>query len=79
MLVRNVPPTETTAMVWPHVRKEGEDNTKNMLYIICRGKGKGSKKKRWIDNIREDMKEYRKTEDMTENRSVAHEDIGRPI
>ena len=29
-------------------------------------------KKRWIDNIREDMKEYKMTKDMVQNRSVSH-------
>ena len=33
---------------------------------------KGRPKKRWLDNISEDMKEYKMTEDMAQNRSVWH-------
>ena len=62
-------------MLWyGHVlRKEGEDTTKKMLNMQVQGKRrKGRPKKRWLDNIREDMKEYKMTEDMAQNRSVWH-------
>ena len=38
-------------------------------------------KKRWLDNIREDMKEYNMNEETAENQSVweMYEDKGRPI
>ena len=54
--------------------KEGEDTTKKMLNIQVQGKRRrGRPKKRWLDNIREDMKkEYKVTADMAQNRSVWH-------
>ena len=53
------------------LRKEGEDTPKKMLNMQVRGKRRrGRPKKRWWDNIREDMKEYKMTEDMAENGSV---------
>ena len=55
--------------------KGGEDRptTKKMLNMQVQGKRRmGRPKKRWLDNIREDMKEYKMTEDMTQNRSVWH-------
>ena len=33
---------------------------------------KGSPKKRWLDNMRDDMKEYKMMEDKAQNRSVWH-------
>ena len=43
-------------------------------------KRKGKPKKRWLDNIWDDMKEYELTEDMAQkSKSVAHEHKGRPI
>ena len=59
-------------MVTTHVlRKEGEDTTKMMLNMQVQGKRRrGRPKKRWLDNIREDMKEYKMTEDMAQVRSV---------
>ena len=53
------------------LRKEGEDTTKKMLNMQVQGKRRrGRPKKRWLDNIREDMKEYKMTEDMAQDRSV---------
>ena len=53
------------------LRKEGEDTTKKMLNMQVQGKRiRGRPKKRWLDNIREDMKEYNMTEDMAQDRSV---------
>ena len=55
------------------LRKEGEDTTKKMLNMQVQGKRRmGWPKKRWLDNIREDMKEYKMTEDMPQNRNVRH-------
>ena len=55
------------------LRKEGEDTTKKMLDMQVQGKRRrGRPKKRWLDNIREDRKEYKMTEDMAQNRSVWH-------
>ena len=33
---------------------------------------KGRPKKRWLDNISDDMKEYKMTKDMAQNRRVWH-------
>ena len=55
------------------LRKEGEDATKKMINMQVQGKiRRGRPKKRWLDNIREDIKEYNTTEEMTEKRSVWH-------
>ena len=55
------------------LRKEGEDTTKKMLNMQVQGnRRRGRPKKRWLDNIREDMKEYKMTEDMAQNRNVWH-------
>ena len=42
-----------------------------MLYLI-QEEGAGPRKDGHIDNIREGMKEYSTTEEMTDNRSVWH-------
>ena len=53
--------------------KEGEDPTKKMLNMQVKGKRRrGRPKQRWLDNIRDDMKEYNMTEVMAHNRSVWH-------
>ena len=57
-------------MVWPRVMEGREDTTKNMLDMKVQGKGRP--KKRWQDNMRDDMKEYQLSEDMAQNRSVWH-------
>ena len=44
-----------------------------MITIQVQGKRRGGRpKKRWPDNISEDMEEYNMTEEMAENRSVLH-------
>ena len=61
-------------MVWPRVkegRKEGEDTTKKMITVPGKRR-RGRPKKRWLDNINEDMKEYNMTEDVAENLCVWH-------
>ena len=51
-----------------HVRKEGDDTTKKMINIKVKGKrSSGRPKKRWLDNIRDDMNEYNMTEEMAQN------------
>ena len=58
-------------MVWPRVKEGREDTTKKMLNMQVQGKRRrGRPKKRWLDNIGEDMKEYKMTEDMAQDRSV---------
>ena len=55
------------------LRKEGEDTTKKMLNMQVQGKRRRRRPMNiWLDNIREDMKEYNMTEDMAQNRSVWH-------
>ena len=49
-----------------HMLREEEKDTSNYA-----GKEKKAQK-RWPDNIREDIKEYNVTEEMTQNRSVWH-------
>ena len=52
------------------IRKEGEDTTK-MLNMQEKRRRERSKKK-WLDNIRDVMKEYNVIEEMAQNRSVWH-------
>ena len=53
-------------------RKEGEDTTKKMLNMQVQGKRRrGRPKKRWLDNISDDMKEYKMTEDVVQNQTEA--------
>ena len=65
------------------VRKEGEDTTKKMITMqVHRKRIRGMPKKKMLDNIREDMKEYNMSEAMAENRSrpyEAHEDKYRSV
>ena len=58
------------------LRKEGEDTTKKMLNMQVQGKRRrGRPTKIWLDNSREDMKEYKMTEYIAHNRSVWHVEI----
>ena len=59
--------------------KETKEGQEEMARQQVPGKRRREPKKRWLDNIRDDMKEYKMTKDMMQNRSVAHEDKGRPI
>ena len=43
-----------------------------MLSMQVQRKIREMPNKRWLDKMREDMKEYNMTEEMTENRSVWH-------
>ena len=44
-----------------------------MLNMQVQGKKRSRRpKNKWLDNIREDMKEYKMTEDMAHDRSVWH-------
>ena len=46
---------------------------KKMITVSCAGKEKKVMlKKRWLNNTREDMKEYNMAEEMAEHRSVWH-------
>ena len=60
-------------MIWPRTKQGREETTKKMLNIQVQGKRRrGMPKKGWIDNIRDDMKEYNMTEEMAQDRSVWH-------
>ena len=53
---------ETNEMVWLRVKEGREDNANNMLEVRVQGKRRtGRPKKRWLDNIRDDMKECNMT------------------
>ena len=58
-------------MVWPRFTEgrggyhQGDDN-----YVGAGKEKKGRPKKRWLDNIKEDMKEFNMTEAMAQNRMV---------
>ena len=54
-----------------HVGMKGAYNHQGVKHASA-GKEKGRPKKRWLDNIRDDMKEYKMTEDMAQDRSVWH-------
>ena len=49
--------------------QQGQDTNKMQVQWTRR---RGWSKKRWPDNIGDDMKEYKMTEDMVQNRSVCH-------
>ena len=60
-------------MVWPCVKEgRGGYHQEDVKHASARKEKKGRPKKRWLDNIREDMKEYKMTEDMAQNRSEWH-------
>ena len=60
-------------MVWPRVKEgRGGYHQEDVKHASARKEKKGRPNKRWLDNIREDMKEYKMTEDMAQNRSVWH-------
>ena len=56
------------------LRKEGRGgyHQEDVKHACARKEKKGRPNKRWLDNIREGMKEYKMTEDMAQNRSVWH-------
>ena len=55
------------------LKKEREETTKNMINVQVQGKRRsGRPKKRWLDNIRDDMKDYKVTKCMAQNRSAWH-------
>ena len=55
------------------LRKEGDDTTKKRITVRVQGRRRtGRPKKRWLGNIREEMKECNMTEEMADNRSVRH-------
>ena len=59
---------------YDHVlKKDGEDTSKRMLTKQMQGKKTRERpEKRWLENIREYMKEYNTTEEMAEHRIVCH-------
>ena len=67
--IDNFPQTKTTAMVWPRVKDaRGQYHQEDVNYIQVQGeRRRGRPKKGWLDNIREDMKEYNMTQDTAEN------------
>ena len=68
----NVPQKETTEMVWPRVKKgRGGHHHEDAKYAGA-GEQKKGRTKRWLDNLRDDMKECNMTEDMAQNQSVWH-------
>ena len=62
-------------MVCHVFRKRGEDTSKKMITMQVQGEAQ----QRWLDNIREDMKEYRMTEDIELSKCMAYGDKGWPI
>ena len=58
------------------LRKEGDDTTKKRITVRVQGRRRtGRPKKRWLGNIREEMKECNMTEEMADNRSVRHMNV----
>ena len=49
-------------------RKREEDISRKMMDMVVPGRRRGWPRRRWLDNIREDMEEYEMTAAMTENR-----------
>ena len=65
-------------MVWPRVNEGRRGYHQEYVKHASAGKEKkGRPKNRWLDNIRDVMKAYKKTEDMAHYRSVWH--IQRPV
>ena len=55
---------------WPHVKEGmGGYHQEDLKHASER---RGRPKKRWLNNIRDDMKEYHTTKEMAQNRSVWH-------
>ena len=53
-------------------RRRGGYHQEDVKYASTQKEQKGRPNKRWQDNIRDDMKEYNVTGDMTQNRNVWH-------
>ena len=60
-------------MVWPRV-KEGKTryHQEDAKHASAWKEKKGRPKKRWLENIRDDMTVYKMTEDMAQKQSVWH-------
>ena len=59
--------------------QQGQDTNRMLNMQVQWTRRRGWSKKRWLDNIRDDMKEYNMTEHLAQNRSVSNQDNGRPI
>ena len=69
-------------MVWSRVKDgRGGYHQEDVKQASARNEKNGRPNKRWLHNIKVDMKEYKVTKDMAQNQSVlcTHEDKGRPI
>ena len=64
---------ETTDMAWPRVKEgRGGYHQEDVKHARAWKYKKGRHKKRWLNNIRDDMNEYKMTKYMEQNRSVWH-------
>ena len=74
----NIEPTttflrKTELTVWPRVKEgSGGYHQEDVKHESAGKEKKGRPNKRWLDNIREDMKGYDMTKDMAQNGSVWH-------
>ena len=68
----SLPKEETTDSQVLGKEGRGRYHQEDVKHASAAKKKKGRPKKRWLDNIRDDMKWYKITEDMAQNRSVCH-------
>ena len=60
-------------MVWPRVKEgRGGYHQEDVKHASADKEKKRRLKKKWLHNIRDDMKEYKMTEHIAQNRSVWH-------